>query len=364
MPNPLGARFFAKVYDNSGVTFKRVLGADIQLSAPNIVREVNKPASEIQLDLALPWDDFGYPTYIAEGFFVRVWAVNEANPTGLLIYQGIIEEITGSFAIGKDSVSLRLRPIDVLFSNSFWKRSGSYVFTYSSADIDTIFSDAIDDVNAIYGTFFSKNLGNPGLSITQQFTRQTHLNVMQSAAGSLPATWFWRVNANGTVDLTQFNDSVADHTLTLGLDVDTIQATKSIINTKNKILVSWGGGPTDSEYTDAPSETLYGRRMTLVSDSGIQDLTTANSRGNSELARKKNPFTKTMLVVNANYPIETIKPGHTVRVVNKTLNTSQMLNGIYRILRVEYNGLIAILHLDEIINNFGTEFERSIGNGN
>jgi len=356
------ARFFAKVYDNSGAVFKRVLGADIQLSVPNIVREVNKPVSEIQLELALPWDNFGYPTEIAEGFFIRVWAVNEANPTGLLVYQGTIEEIMGSFAVGKDSVSLRLRPIDALISASLWRKSGSYTFTYSSADVDTVFSDAIDDLNSIYGSHFSKNLGNPGLSITQEFTRQTHLSIMQAVAANLPDGWYWRVNADGEVDLGQFNDSTPDHTLTLGLHVDSIQATKSIINTKNKILLAWGAGPTEFTAEDVPSQVLYGRRMSVITDSGIQDLTTATARANGELARKKNPFTKTMLVVNANYPIETIKPGHTVRVVNKTLNTSQMLDGIYRILRVEYNGLLATLHLDDIINNFGTEFGRSVGN--
>lgn len=364
MSNPLGARFFAKVYDFSGTTFKRILGADIQLSIPNIVREINKPSSEIQLELALPWDNFGYPTEIAEGFFIRVFAVNDANPTGLLVFQGTIEEITGSFAVGKDSVSLRLRPLDALISASLWRKSGSYTFTYSSVDVDTVFSDAIDDLNTIYGTRFSKNLGNPGLSITQDFSRQTHLAVMQAVAAALPANWYWRVRADGQVDLGQFNDSTADHTLTLGRHVDSVSVTKSVINTKNKILLVWGGSSTEFDAEDAPSQALYGRRMALVTDQGIGDLTTATARANAELARKKNPFAKTMLTVNANYPIETIRPGDTVRAVNKTNNTSQMLSGIYRILRVEYNGLIATLHLDDIINNFGTEFGRSVGNAN
>lgn len=352
-------RFFAKVYDFTGATFKRVLDAGIILNLPSIAREVNKPASEIQIDLALPWDDFGYGSTVQEGFLVRVYAVNTANPSGLLVYQGTIEQIIGSFAVGRDSVSLRLRPIETFFANALWKRSGSYVLSFAAASVESIFEDAIDDVNSIFGAPFSKNLGVTGIAITQDFQRVTHLAVMQGAAKFLPDGWFWRVRANGQIDLAQYSGT-ADHTLTLGLHVDSVSVTKSIIDTKNKILVSWGPTPTDAEYTDAPSEALYGRRMALISDGGIGDSGSADARGNAELARQKSPFTATQLVVNARYPIETIKPGDTVRVVNKTGGTSQMLDGIFRIQRVEYNGTVATLALDDVINNFGIEFGKSI----
>jgi len=357
------ARFFAKVFTPTGATTRRVLGADIMLSVPRIIREVNKPCGDLSLAIALPWDDFGYGDADGINLFdlVKVYAVNEANPTGVLVYQGHIEEITGTYSAGTNALSLRLFPVDALLSRSLWK-SGSYAVAYAGADVDTIFSDAIDDVNTIYGaTFLTKNLGNPGVSITQTFTRQTHLAAVTSAAKFLTSTWYWRMRANGQVDLAQFNDVTADHRLTVEKDVDSISAIKSLLDTKNKVVVSWGGGPTDAEYSDATSITNYGRRMSLVSDSGIGNSGSADAKGNAEVARLKDPFTKTVLVVNSNYPIETIQPGDTVKVVNISGDTSQMVSGVLRVLRVEYDGSTARLNLADVVDNFGNELAKIVG---
>lgn len=352
---PTAARFFAKVYTLGGTFRAPVIDQSSLLSVPNIVREVNKPAGSIDLALAMRWDDFGYSTSIDVGNLVKVYAVNDANKTGLLVYQGFIEEIDGKFSRAANSVSLRIFPIDGLMSRSLWKKTGSYVVTYAANDVDTIFSDAIDDMNSIYGSYFSKNLGNPGLTINQTFTRQTHLAALNAAAKSLVDGWYWRVRADGQVDLAQFNDSTPTHKLTVGKHIDTIHVVKSALNLKNKVVVSWGAGPTDTEFSDATSITNYGQRMALVSDSGINDLTTANTKGNGEVARQKNIVTKTEIIVNAQYAIETIMPGDTIEIQNVTNNTSQMVTGVLRVLRTEYNGATCSIHLGDVVDNFGNE---------
>lgn len=349
------ARFFAKVYTLAGTFRAPVIDESLLLGVPTIVREVNKPAGSIELNLAYPFDDFGYSTAIDVGNLVKVYAVNEANKTGLLVYQGFIEEIDGTFSASTNSVALRIFPIDALMERSLWKSGGSFVISYPAADVDTIFSDAIDAMNVIYGTFFSKNLGNPGLTINQTFTRQTHLAAMNAAAKSLVEGWYWRIRADGQVDLAQFNDVTPTHKLTVGKDIDTIHVVKSALNLKNKVVVSWGPTPTDTEYSDATSITNYGQRMALISDSGVNDLTTANTKGNAEIARQKNIITKTEIIVNTQYAIETILPGDTIKIENVTDNTSQMVTGVLRVLRTEYNGATCSIHLGDVLDNFGNE---------
>lgn len=349
------ARFFAKVYTLAGTFRAPVIDESLLLGVPTIVREVNKPAGQIELALAYPFDNFGYSTAIDVGNLVKVYAVNDANKTGLLVYQGFIEEIDGTFSASSNTVTLRIFPIDALMERSIWKRTGSYVVTYAANDVDAIFSDAIDDMNTIYGTYFSKNLGNPGLTLNQTFTRQTHLAAMNAAAKSLVDGWYWRVRANGQVDLAQFDDVTPTHKLTVGKTIDTIHVVKSALNLKNKVVVSWGPTPTDTEYTDGTSVTAYGTRMALISDSGINDIGTANTKGNGEIARRKDIVTKTEIIVNAQYAIETILPGDTIKIENVTDNTSQMVTGVLRVLRTEYNGATCSIHLGDVLDNFGNE---------
>lgn len=352
---PKAARFFAKIYSSTGGSFRRVLGSGVLLSIPRIVREVNKPAGEITLDVALPWDSFGYGSTINLFDLVKVYAVNDANLDGLLVYQGHITEIETHFDATGNGVSLRIFPIDALLGNAFWVGT-AYTVAYAGADVDTIFSDGIDDANTVHGSFFTKNLGNPALSVTVNFVQKTHLEALQSAFEFLSATWYWRIRANGHIDLQQYSDVTQTHTLALGKHVDSIQAGKSILNLKNLVRLGWGSGPTYAVYSDGTSQTAYGHRDEALTDSGIQNSGSADAKGNGEIARLKDPRTKTVLTVNANYAIETILPGDTVKIVNVPSGASSFLSGqILRIQRVEYDGSLAVLHLADIVDVFGSE---------
>lgn len=352
---PTSARFLAKVYNPFGSTFRRVLDSGTFLNVPRIVREVNRPAGDLRMEVALPWDNFGYGSSINLFDLVKVYAINANNPSGLLVYQGHIVEIDSYFDAHRNGVSLRLFPIDALLSNAFWVGSG-YTVSYAGVDIDTVFSDAIDDLVAVHGAFFTKNLANPGLSVSVNFVQKTHLEILNSAFEFLNASWYWRIRANGQVDLQQYSEVVATHTLALGKHVDVVQTGKSILNVKNLVRLGWGSGPTYSVYSDATSQAGYGHRDTALSDSGIQNSGSADAKGNGEIARLKDPKTKTLVTVNANYAIETILPGDTLKILNVPSGTSSLLSGqVLRIQRVEYDGSLATLHLADIIDVFGKE---------
>ena len=52
-----------------------------------------------------------------------------------------------------------------------------------------MFSDGVDDANAVHGSFFSKNLGNPALSVNVNLVQKTHLESLNAAFVFLDATW-------------------------------------------------------------------------------------------------------------------------------------------------------------------------------
>ena len=195
------ASFFAKVYDRTGATFRRVIDASAFLLVPRIVREVSKPAGEITIQLAAQWDDFGFGTTLFDGDLIKVYAVNLANPTGILVFQGHVIGIKSKYTAIESSVELRVYPIDALLSDALAFSSTSYNKTYTTQDIDTMFSGIISDCNTTHGaTFFTSSLGNPGLSITYSFTRLSHLPCLQKAATFLDASWFWRISAGAEVE--------------------------------------------------------------------------------------------------------------------------------------------------------------------
>lgn len=358
------ARFFAKVYNPTGATFRRVLDAGIFTSVPRIVREVGMAAGDLTIDLGMPFDAFGYGQTNGINPFdlVKIYAVNDANPTGYLVYQGHVEELVGTVdQSGNDHVSIRLFPIDALLSRSLWKAAGSYSISYTGALASQILSDAIDAVNSVYGTFFTKLIEATAGTFNASYIHQTHLAAIQSATKNLPATTFWRIRPDGTFELAEWPDAAATHRLTLGKDLDTIQVTKSLLNAKNRIIVSLGPGPSDTEGSDSASIAAYGTRDEYISDPSLVDAPGRTARINGEIARLKDPATKTTLTVNSLYPIEKILPGDTVQVFNLTAGGQQMLSGILRIAHVEYDGSLAVLQLADAVDNFGAELQKMIG---
>ncbi len=359
------ARFIARVYDKTGATIKKVLGAGSFLDLPKISREVNKPASDVTLTLAFPWDDFGYGTEISEFFLVKIFAINDANPEGVLVYQGFITEITGKLGPDTNHVEIRLFPLESILSNAFWK-SGSgqsladYTVSYGGADVDTIFANAITDINTLYGTsYFTGSLGNPGASIAIDFVEQTHQQAIDKAMTFLDSTWRWRMTPAGVIELAQYADAVATHQFVLGRDIESIDVTRTIMDIKNGVRVVYAG-PAYVFSSDATSETAYGKRQKKMGDTNIGNAPSATALGDGEVSKLKDVKIQTMVTVNAQYNLETIFPGDTCRIVNVSDTTGQMVQGVFRILRTEYDGTRMTLHLAEIIRNFGVEFTRAI----
>ena len=286
---------------------------------------------------------------------------NENNPSGYLVFQGFITEMELLFDPKTNHVRLRLLPIESILANAYYKNGASFTVSFSAKDCDFMLGAVIDDVNSVQGaTYFTKNLAAPGESITVDLKYNKHLDAANKIISFLDQTWYLRTRPNGQIDLQQY-PGTATHKLTIGLHVQALDITLSILDLKNLCVVTWGSGPTDSNYKDATSQGLYGHREEQINDSNIKDSGSSDAAGNGDVARKKNPVVKGIITVNTNYAIESILPGDTCQIFNNTTGGAAILAGIMNIVRVEYDGNTAVLHLADYVEVFGTEFTRALG---
>lgn len=359
------ARFFLKVYDRTGATVRKTIAENKILSLPKITREINKAASDITIQLAYPWDDFsfGESNGINRNDLIEVYAQNDNYPGGTVVFTGFVSEFRGVLDQSTNRVDIRILPVESILAHAFYKNGGSYTVPVVAQDAHDAMWAAISDCNTVQGaTFFTRNTAVPGLSLSYSFVKKKHLDALNEISKALPATWYWRFRADGQFDLQQYNDATADHTFTVAENIDALDINDSIVDLKNGSLVVWGPIPTESYYSDAPSQALYGKREEEVSSSSVTDITTANSTGNGNIAKKKDPIVKGKITINNLYNLETIKPGDTCKILNQRVSTSSLLpvGDIYRIARVEYDGTKAMLTLGDVVTNFGNEITRQI----
>lgn len=351
------AKFLVKIFSPDRSTPRMVLNDKSILTVPSIVREVNKPASDVTLDLAISWDDAAYAeTYGLNPYdLVEIDAITETYPNGYRVFTGNIQELKVRYGAQENRVIIRVFPIEAEFTFYFW--INTYVSTVDTADV---FDDAVDAVNGSYSPQLTKNIATTG-QVHQPAYSGYVIAGLNSEMENLNASWYWRVRPNLQLDLQQYSDSVATHTLTVGKDVDTVQNIKSLIDVVNYARIEFFDGITvhSTVYQNAASVAAYGLRN-FYQSLGSSSQGQSDSVGNNLIENQGDLFTKTQLVVNAQYPIETILPGDTVKIQNLTTAQQAWLSGILRVVRVRYDGATAVLDLSIITDNYGVELGKLI----
>lgn len=116
----------------------------------------------------------------------------------------------------------------------------------------------------------------------------------------------------------------------------------------NRFMVKWSGGVATAN--DATSQSANGIREAYEDKaSEITDVTTANTRASSQLAKNKDVRRKVTVQVNDNYDIETMKPGDLVTVRNSDYTITAL-----QINKIEYNTDYIKVELEDI-NSFTSE---------
>lgn len=317
---------------------------------PRIVSEINQGQGQLNIDLDALFDDFGEGSDISHGYLLKLYLYDENHPapTGILIYSGIIT--TYEPRIEGNIETLKLMPIGIVseLNNSYFKVGGNRTFNINKKASE-IFQDIITHFKTVYTdsdiAYTGGSVEDSGTVLDIDFANVKWLDAIKTAQKSAPTGWWWRVDPDGTAHF-KSKPSTATHTFEMQRHVERIVVNKTIDSVKNDIILESSAPSTPHTASDATSISSYGTRTLIISDSNIQDDTTAAARVAKELADRKDPKRRVAVTINEQYDLESIKPGDTCKIIGEKIGSS-LLNSNMQIVRVDYSQDMVTITLEE-----------------
>jgi len=272
------------------------------------------------------------------------------------IYRGFVSAYEPYLEPSGEGVRVTCLGLASLTTASKYGTSPAYSVTHTSQDPEAIGRAVVDDFNAAFGgsllSYSNDTTDAVGASVTKTFAERTWFEALDDVKDIAGSGWWWLIDRDGAYHL-RAKPVTATHVLTINRDVERITAPKSIEKVRNEVIVARSGG-TRTTYTDATSQTAFGtgspptgRWTEIVNDSSIGDATTANQRGNKELADRKDEKVRATVVVNRAYDIDSIKPGDTVAIRNFSGSSTFFGLSPLQIAGLTWAGDTITLELDE-----------------
>ncbi len=365
----LQKEYTIQVFDQDGTTFRKSysIGDGSLKNSPSFSSQINGGYGQCELDLDVPFDSFSEGSGVDFMNIVKIYAVDQTNPRGRLIYTGFISRYEPYIdAQSEEGVKVTLLGLVSLLSFSYYKNGSTYAVTHSAVDPETIGRAVIDHFNTIYGgslLSYSGDTTDPvGASVSFVFTDQKWIDSIKKTGELAGTDWWWKIDETGKYWI-KAKPSTATHVFTIGRDIQSIRATKDSEKVVNDIQVRRSGGTT-TDYSDATSQVTYGtggsgKRTKIISDTSITDATTANQRGNKEIADFKDSKIKASVTVNNKYDIESVKVGETCRIQaydksNTFFGTNMFISSI------NYSADSIRIELEQQAQSFGKELDQFV----
>jgi len=301
------------------------------LSEPNFRNTINGGPGEIVVELGRSFDDFGEDVDVKLNNKVECWVVDKENPNGTLLYSGYISGYRPSVKGPKESVQITVLGYVAQLQRMILRdSSGNTTLAYNSYDPSAILRDVIDKLRAqgceLKYTNSSVILTNTVVSYT--FNANTGKEALDKIIELCPEGWFYRIDPDNTVYL-QPKNIQADHTFTLGLDVENLDTFRRIEDVVNQVLFVGGGSPALFKlYQNTGSQGSYGLYEKKLVDQRVTVAATAQTMSDREINAKKDPEIRSIFeIIDSNgpssrgYDIETIKVGQTLQVKNLKTGT-------------------------------------------
>jgi len=327
--------FYFKVYngpDDSAANFLTTWKEDV-CTTPSFKTIINGGAGELKFTLARKITNFGEGADVAFNNRIKLYIQDVDAPNGTQIFDGFISSYVSHFDGAQEYIEIICLSYtatlpEIIIRNGTASTSDTSI-TYSSSDPSTIFSDLITKYQAQGGVLTAGTIETTGQVITYTFQINNTQEGFERCRNSAPAGWYWRVNPDSTIDFkAESADTSPDHTLLIGQQIQSMDATKRMEDVKNVIYFvggdTGGGVYLYKYYENTSSLAVYGRREYLMQDGRVTDAPTADIFANSYLDRYDNFEVRTTIKVmdnngtdqNLGYDIESLKVGQTILIKN------------------------------------------------
>lgn len=343
-----------KFYNQDGTSLKvlntRLLDSEIRFKSV-----INSGQGSLVLELRTDseyglngFDDFGeYEDALQPFKFVKVFQIDENNKTGRLIYTGFVSKVEPYIDGQGEGVSVTCLGLTSLLALSLFKDGASFDPSYTSTDPKDIIEDIIDHFNSLYsGSWISYSGGHVdtvGTAVTLDFEKDKWNEALGECRRVSGGGYFWRVDPDGQVYFTKKSVS-ADHTFTLGKNVDTIKVEKNSESIINKNTVKWSSGTVTS--SDATSIAAYGTRERYNTSENIKDSSTAQQEADQLVEDNKDLKVKVIVEISSDYDFETIRVGETCKILGLKKDQTLLGNNM-QIVGLTYTPDKATLELEE-----------------
>lgn len=350
-------KYYYKIYDRTGASFIDFIDPSKITGDPKYVFEINGGQGELQIKYKTAFDN--YPASFALANLLRVFEISDSYPLGRLLYTGQISQIR-PFKTGENQgVDLVVLGLTNMLNNAIYQEAGNYSPSFTTTDVTDIVKDIIDDFNTTHGNILdASGIAATGAVIDYTFERLSHFAALRKVFEFAPDGYYWRIDPDGTVYLQQ-KSATADFSLVIDRDILEAEAIQTAEDLKNGYLLIAGGAVGEQFYNDVTSETTYGKRQTVDSDTGITDITTADEKGDSFIADNKNPKFAPKILLGNSFDIGSLRPGQTCKILNYRKD-SGIFSDNMRIERIEYSRDKARLYLEEQKGIFNIALTKAI----
>lgn len=353
-------KYSYKVYDSSG-TFIKVYEPNTVKSDPRFNSQQNGGLGQLVIDLNLPFDDFDEGDSVDYMNIVETYEIDDESPTGRLIHKGFVSQYEPYFRGSDQGVRLTVLGLVSRLKFDYFKNGASFTVSYAGAtDIADIFKDIIDQYQSVTGDTlinYTTNINTTGVTPNLDIVDKTWFDALQLVLSFAPQGWYWRVDPDGEVVLYP-PQTAAAHKLTIEDDLESASIKKTTERLINSVQVRYAGAATYDD-SDATSITAYEKRQKIISDEDILDAASAQARAENEVDNNKDPINQTRLTLNKRYDFESIKPGHTCKVLNlkkgsTTFSANMLISGF------SYSPNFMTLQIEDQEQNFGKTLQAFI----
>jgi len=316
-------RHFYKIFNSSGTYLQT--WADEVVSTPSFTWSINGSMGEEIVTLARSVTSFGETDDVAMFNKVETWIQDGDALNGIRIHSGYITgydiRVT---ADGKQEIDVHIYSLTNELEVTMLKDGSDTAVSYASVEPANIFKDVLTKAAKTI-TYNASTIKETATTVSYDFTYATAWEALNKAIELCPAYWYWYIDANNLLYLSDTDFDTVSHTLFLGKEIQNLDFFKTVENLYNTVYFAGGGDPNlYKKYERTSSQTEHGIREIKEQDGRVTVEATAETISNKFLDENdhfEQRLTCTVIDNNGSkgqiggvkgYDIESLRPGDVV----------------------------------------------------
>lgn len=240
-------KFYINIFNkdehlNAIEVFKKLV-----LTYPKYTWKINSIPSDYNFRIGAKIDDFSEGDNIDIKKGVQV-IVRDKESEKFVLYEGFISEYEKVYERGKEFVNISCLHWGAELSKYVLEDSTDNTeIEYTSTEISDVIKDIIDKYRILNPAtkirYTGTSIDSTGIVITVKMSCVFVMEALLTVLKTAPEGWYWRLDPDGVFHFHNFNKTVAEHTLTLGKQIENISSKTTMLNMNNKTYFIGGNKP-------------------------------------------------------------------------------------------------------------------------